>query len=81
MKKLTLQDILSLIADVKYETHGTLTVCIMTLNCGFKLVGTSACLNPKDFNVEIGENLAHKDAVDKLCQLEGYAQLRLNEQE
>lgn len=48
------------------------TVCFITLKNGFEIVGTSACVNPEDFDKEIGEKWAEKDAMDQLEKYEGY---------
>lgn len=52
---------------------GTLTICVLTMANGLHIVGESACLNPHDFDAEIGRGFARKAAFDKLWQLEGYA--------
>lgn len=46
------------------------TVCLLKLKNGFEIVGTSACVNPADYNREIGEHYALTDA---LSELDGYA--------
>ncbi len=48
------------------------TICLLTLANGFEIVGTSACVNPEDFNIDIGEYWAKKDAVNKLEQYYGF---------
>jgi len=49
-----------------------LTVCCLTLLNGFNVVGESACASPSNFNKELGEEIAFKNARDKIWQLEGY---------
>lgn len=39
------------------------TVCLLTLSNGFEQIGTSACVNPDDFNPDIGKEFALKDAL------------------
>ncbi|MER2226135.1 MAG: Gp49 family protein [Carnobacterium sp.] len=39
---------------------------------GFIIVESSACINPKDFDIEIGINICMKRIEDKLWELEGY---------
>ena len=39
---------------------------------GFIIVESSACVNPKDFDIEIGTNICMKRIEDKLWELEGY---------
>lgn len=48
------------------------TVCLITLTTGFEIVGSSACVNPTDFDEEIGEELAYKDALNKLEELDAF---------
>ena len=55
----------------------TTTVCALFLPNGFMVsVGTSACVDPANFDEELGKQLsfqdAHRKAVDALWELEGY---------
>lgn len=49
------------------------TICIIILNSGFKVEGTSACVDPANYNKELGEKFAYENAFEKLWQLEGYS--------
>jgi len=49
-----------------------LTVCQLTLRNGFNTIGTSACVSPENFNVELGEKIARRNAVSEIWALEGY---------
>jgi hypothetical protein len=51
----------------------TLTICVLTLANGFNVIGSSACVSPENFNVEIGREIAFKNARNEIGQLEGYA--------
>lgn len=42
------------------------TVCLIKLNNGFEVVGTSACVNPEDFSKEIGEEISCGEAIRKI---------------
>lgn len=58
--------------------HGTTTVCQVVLPNGFSVaMGTSACVDPVNFNEALGRDYAKKDAITKakakLWELEGYA--------
>lgn len=55
-----------------YKLGQKTTVVILTLHNGFELVGTSACVNPADFNEEIGSHYALVDALDKLDGFAGF---------
>jgi hypothetical protein len=45
---------------------------MITLENGYSVRGESACVDPTNFNKEIGENFAYEDAVRKIWPLEGY---------
>lgn len=51
---------------------GTLTHCTITLPCGFQVTGESACIDPDNFNEELGQEIARKKAINALWPLEGY---------
>lgn len=48
------------------------TVCCLTLVNGFEIIGVSACVDPKNFDLEKGKYWARKEAVDQIWKLEGY---------
>lgn len=74
MEKLTTDYLASQIAEATYlNPLGTLTLCVLTMKNGLHIVGKSACLNPADFNAEMGRSVAYQDAFRQLWQLEGYA--------
>jgi hypothetical protein len=72
--RLTPEHIESVIRDVEFIHHegSTLTICIMTLRNGFKLVGKSAAASPENYRQVIGEAVARKDAAGQIWALEGY---------
>ena len=72
--KLTKEHLEHLIADVKYYRldGAAVTICALTLRIGLVVKGESACLDPANFDAEIGEQIAYTKAFEKLCQLEGY---------
>lgn len=49
------------------------TVCLLKLYNGFEVTGTSACVNPKDFDEEIGQHYALVEALKALDGYAGYA--------
>lgn len=51
---------------------GKCVICEITLKNGYTVRGESACVSPKNFNQEIGNDIAFKNARDKIWQLEGY---------
>lgn len=52
---------------------GLLTVCVLTLDNGFTVLGESACVDPAGFNAEVGQKLALEDARRKVWPLLGFA--------
>lgn len=51
----------------------TVTVCCLSLENGFTVVGESACASPENFNEELGRKIARQNAREKIWALEGYA--------
>ncbi len=49
-------------ADFHHFPGTTVTVCCLTLRNGFTLVGQAACVNPDNFEEELGRQLAQDDA-------------------
>ena len=62
------------ISDIRYWiAPGTqLTVCCLVLKNGFTVTGESACASPENFDKELGEQIAYRNAKDKIWALEGY---------
>lgn len=49
------------------------TICHMTLVNNYKIVGTSFCVSPENFDKGIGEKIAFENARNQIWPLEGYA--------
>ena len=86
--RLTPAHIDSTIKDISYHRlTDVLTVCVLTLMNGFTVTGESACASPENYNEEIGNKVAFKNAREKIWMLEGYLlkeklyQKSLNKQE
>jgi hypothetical protein len=47
------------------------TVCCLTLRNGFEITGTSACVDPDDYDLEAGKGWAKKAALSKLDEYVG----------
>lgn len=45
MNKLTIEYLTELVDDVEYVHQGLLTICTITLKNGYKLAGTSVCVD------------------------------------
>lgn len=70
--KVTRESIEAKIKNVRHLHSDTLTICVITMNNGFNVVGKSAPASPENFDVAIGERYAYEDAFRGLWQLEGY---------
>lgn len=50
----------------------TTTICRILLQNGFSVIGTSACVDPKEYNQALGEKYAFEKAFEEIWALEGY---------
>ena len=73
-RTVTKEQIESRIKSAEYSIHAgsTLTICVLTLENGFTVVGKSACAHAGNFNKELGEKIAYDDAFKQIWPLEGY---------
>lgn len=73
-ERITQEDIDRKIESVAYFIlPGTnVTICHLVLKNGFSVRGESACVDPRNFRQEIGEELAFKKAEARVWELEGY---------
>lgn len=71
--RVTLEGMKAKIADVTYHYHAHLTVCIVTMDNGFFVVGTSAPADVRNYDRKVGERYAFEDCIRQLWRLEGYA--------
>lgn len=63
------------ISNVEYvypSQETTLTICVLTMQNGFTVVGKSACAHPENFNQDLGQKIAYDDAFKQVWALEGY---------
>lgn len=66
-RKLTKEFLESEIDKVEYNRFGeTNTHCTITTKSGFSFTGESACVDPNNFNQEIGEQVAYDNAFEKM---------------
>lgn len=71
--RITPERIKEVTAKIEYhKLTNVLTVCVITLRNGFTVTGESACASPENFDEEIGNKIAFKNAEDKIWLLEGY---------
>lgn len=55
-----------------YQNLRCLTFCTIVLENGFTVTGESACASPENFDEAIGQEIAFKNAREKIWLLEGY---------
>lgn len=73
--RITPDSIKGRIADVTYHNppqESTTTFCTIKMQNGFEFVGRSACVDPANYNKEIGEKVAYDDAFRQIWSHEGY---------
>lgn len=49
-----------------------MTICVITLQNGFVLVGKTAPADPENFNAYLGRKFSEEDAMRQMWPLEGY---------
>ena len=73
--RVSLDTILMRIKHEDYEhpsRHPHMTLCILTTETGFIVVGKSTPADPENFDVELGKKFAKEDAIRQLWPLEAY---------
>lgn len=70
--KVTEDSIRAKIESVKYLVDGVFTVCLITMKNGFIAHGVSAPASPENFDAQVGQTFAYKNAFNSLWALEGY---------
>lgn len=61
------------ISEVFYTKIGlTITHCRIVLDNGFSVTGESSCVNPENYNEEIGNRIAYDNAYRQLWVLFGF---------
>jgi hypothetical protein len=58
--------------DFAYLPGTTLTICTVQLDNGCVVIGESACVDPENYNKDIGDQLALRNAKNKLWPLFGF---------
>ena len=72
-RKLTKEFLESEIDKTEYNRLvGTITHCTITTKSGFTFTGESACVDPNNFNQEIGEQVAYDNAFEKMWMPYGF---------
>lgn len=70
--RVTREKIEDKISGVENFFSGTLTISVLTMGNGFKVVGTAACADPRNFDAAIGKRMAFDNAIQQIWALEGY---------
>ena len=70
--KITKELIEDRIAKVEYLSHGTTTICIITMCNGFKFIGHSTPASPENFYASVGERYAYDNAFKQIWTHEAY---------
>lgn len=65
-------DVDGMICDCKYFQDDTLVICVLTLPNGHKVVGTSRPVSDANFKLEVGKEVAFKNAREHIWELAGY---------
>lgn len=76
VEKLTPEKLEGLIETEKFIVEHPMTMCLLQMRGGYQVVGTSASMNPEDFDEEVGRKVARDRAVAQLWGLEAYHQMR-----
>jgi hypothetical protein len=75
MNKVLLSDLEQLIDSAEKEEYiffNKVLVVEYKLPSGFTVQGRAACVDPANFDLEIGRKIARDEAINQMWQLEGY---------
>ena len=62
-----------IIGEQYHQFEGTtVTICCMTLENGFNVIGESSCIDRANFDAEIGKKVARDNAFKQLWKLYGF---------
>jgi len=72
--KVTVDSINERVAGIRFtRLEGeTTTLCSIRMVNGFVVHGISNCVDPRNFDKDVGERIAYKNAFEQLWALEGY---------
>lgn len=75
MNKITLEHINNILDNTKFEVdekHGKLTIVTALLPNGFTVTESSGCVDPVNYDKNIGIEICKRKITDKIWYLEGY---------
>jgi Phage protein (N4 Gp49/phage Sf6 gene 66) family len=67
-----IDDLLSRSTIEEHVFHKKELIVSYLLPNGFTVTGKGACINPENFDINIGRKVAQNDVKDQLWQLQGY---------
>lgn len=72
--RISQENVLAAIKAVDFHVFPAtmLTVCCITMQNGFTVMGESACAAPENFQKDIGERISKENAIRKIWPLLGY---------
>jgi hypothetical protein len=70
--RVTEQSINKKIAAIDYLYHSTTTICVITMENGFKFIGTSTPAASANYRMELGQKYAFDNAFKQIWSHEGY---------
>jgi hypothetical protein len=71
--RVTLESMEAKIQFENYYNHDLLTMCVLTMQNGFHVVGESAPASRANYDPELGRKFAYENAIRQLWKLEGYS--------
>jgi len=75
INRVSLDSMLAKVTHTDYQVlnrHPHITLCVLTLENGFVLVGKSAPADPLNYDAKLGEKFARDDAIRQMWPLEAY---------
>jgi hypothetical protein len=70
--RVTSEAIKAKIKEARYYQDGTLTICVLEMQNGFKQIGKAAPADESNYDAAVGQRYAYDDAFRGLWHLEGY---------
>lgn len=72
--RVTIEQVNAAIIDESYTVlpDGRTTVCQLTLDNGFTVEGTSACVSKENFNAELGNKYSRERAIGEAWKMLGF---------
>ncbi len=70
--RVTKESIEARIKLVRYMVDKPLTVCIIEMQNGFRVIGKAAPADERNYDQDVGQRYAYEDAFKQIWQFEGY---------